>query len=81
MQAMIEKTLQPLMSDEQRPLFEKWKQGRQQARMVPVYVVGTDRQPERRMVRAGIADDQFTEVLGGQLREGDQVITRAREVK
>lgn len=81
MQAMIEKTLQPLMSDEQRPLFEKWKQGRQQARMVPVYVVGADRQPERRMVRAGIADDQFTEVLGGQLREGDQIITRAREVK
>jgi HlyD family secretion protein len=81
MQAMIEKTLQPLMSDEQRPLFEKWKQGRQQARMVPVYVVGADGQPERRMVRAGIADDQFTEVLGGKLREGDQIITRAREVK
>lgn len=80
-QALIENTLQPLLSDEQRPLFERWKQGRQQARMVAVYVVGPDRQPQRRMVRAGIADDQFTEVLGGQLREGDQVITRAREVK
>lgn len=81
MQALVEKTLQPLMSDEQRPLFEKWKQGRQQARMVPVYVVGANNQADRKMVRAGIADDQYTEVLGGQLREGDQVITRAREVK
>lgn len=81
MQALIEKTLLPMLSDEQRPLFERWKQGRQQARMVAVYVVGPDRSPQRRMVRAGIADDQFTEVLGGQLREGDQVITRAREVK
>lgn len=81
MQALIEKTLQPTISDEQRPLFEKWKQGRQQARMVPVYIASAKNQPERRMVRAGIADDQFTEILGGQLREGDQVITRAREVK
>jgi HlyD family secretion protein len=80
-QALIEKTLQPMLSDEQRPLFAKWKQGRQQARMVPVYVAGADKQPERRMVRVGIADDQFTEVLGGQLREGDQIVTRAREVK
>jgi HlyD family secretion protein len=81
MQALIEKTLQPLLSEEQRPLFERWKQGRQQTRMVAVYIVGNDRKPQRRMVRAGVADDQFTEVLGGQLREGDQVITRAREVK
>lgn len=81
MQAAIEKALQPLLSDEQRPLFERWKQGRQQARMAPVYVLAAGNQPERRMVRLGIADDQFVEVLGGQLREGDLVITRAREVK
>jgi HlyD family secretion protein len=49
--------------------------------MAPVFVLGAGNQPERRMVRLGIADDQFAEVLGGQLREGDQVITRAREVK
>lgn len=79
--ALMEKTLQPLLSDEQRPLFEKWKQGRQQARMVPVYVLAANNLPERRMLRAGIADDQFTEIVGGQLREGDQIITRAREVK
>jgi HlyD family secretion protein len=80
-QAAIEQTLQPTLSDVQRPLFAKWKQGRQQARMAPVFVLGAGNQPERRMVRLGIADDQFAEVLGGQLREGDQVITRAREVK
>lgn len=81
MQARIEKTLAPLLTDEQRPLFEKWKKDRQGARMVPVYVAGADGKPQRRMLRAGIADDQFTEVVGGNLKEGDRVITRSREVK
>lgn len=80
MQLVIETTLQPLLSDAQRPLFEKWKTGRR-SRVASVYVMGPDREPERRMVRVGIADDQHTEILGGRLREGDQLITRAREVK
>jgi HlyD family secretion protein len=81
MQARIEQVLVPLLSDEQRPLFERWKQGRQGARMSAVYIVDGRGALERRMVRTGIADDQFTEVLGGQLKEDDKVAIRAREVK
>lgn len=81
MQALAEKVLAPTLSDEQRPLFARWKQGRQNARMVPVFILAADGTPQRRMVRAGIADDQFTEVLGGQLKDDDKVIVKSREVK
>lgn len=80
-QALIEKTLTPLLSDEQRPLIQRWKQGRQNARMAVVYIIGNDGSPEPRRVRTGIADDQFTEVVGGQVKEDDKIIVRAREVK
>ena len=32
-------------------------------------------------MRLGIADETMTEVLGGQLKDGDKVVVRARELK
>ena len=37
--------------------------------------------PDRRFVRLGISDEQFTEVVGGQLSEGERVVLRTRDVK
>jgi HlyD family secretion protein len=81
MMQRIEQIVSPLLSDEQRPLLLKWKQDRSQVKVGTVYVLDAAGAIERRMVRTGIADDQFTEVLGGKLAEGDKVIVRAREVK
>lgn len=82
MRAVIENTLAPLLSEHQRPLFEKWKQGRENVKTGTVYVLDkSTKAPERRMVRLGIADDQFAEIVGGQLAEGDDVIVRARQAK
>jgi hypothetical protein len=36
--------------------------------------------PERRTVRTGLTDDQFTEIIGG-LEDGESVVVRAREAK
>lgn len=79
MQAAIETTLAPLLTDDQRPLFDKWKRGRETTKSATVYVLDHANHPERRFVRVGISDDQFTEIVGGQLVEGDAVIIRARE--
>lgn len=79
MQARIEQVLTPVLTDAQRELFDKWKQGREGQRMGTVYTIGADGMPERRMVRIGISDDQFTEVAGGRLKEGDRVVLRAKE--
>ncbi len=81
MQAAIEKTLAPLLSEEQRPLFDKWKRGRENSKAGSVYVLDANGMPDRRQVRLGIADDQFAEIASGQLNEGERVILRTRETK
>lgn len=74
----IEQALAPTLSDEQRLAFQKWKEGREGTRFASVWVLGRNGQPQRRGIRTGMADDQFTEVLDGELAEGDTVILRAR---
>lgn len=78
-QALVEQTLRPLLKPEQLPMFEKWKRGREAARSGNVYVLDAKGEPERRFVRLGISDDQFTEIAGGQLVEGERVVIRTRE--
>jgi HlyD family secretion protein len=77
----IEQTLSPLLTEAQRPLFEKWKKGRESVRSASLWVLGPSGNPERRFVRTGLIDDQFTEIVGGNLKEGETVIIRAREAK
>lgn len=81
MQARIEKTLGPLMSEQQRPLFDNWRKGREQTRPGAVWVLEGAGTPGRRFVRTGISDDQFTEIVTGDVKEGERVIVRAREAK
>jgi hypothetical protein len=33
------------------------------------------------MARVGLADDQFTEIVGGDVKDGDKLIVRVREAK
>lgn len=81
MQSMIERTLQPLLTEAQKPLFEKWKRGREASKSGGVHVQDETGAIERRFVRLGISDDQFTEISGGQLAEGERVVIRARDAK
>ncbi len=76
----VDQALSPLLSDEQRPRYEQWKKDRDIVRTATLWVLGADGTPERRFVRTGLADDQFTEVLGG-VKEGEIVVLRAREAK
>ena len=73
--------LLPLISEAQKPLFDRWKRGRENTRSGSVAVHGEDGVVEVRQLRLGIADDQFTELIGGQLKEGERIVLRAREVK
>ncbi len=76
----IDQALSPLLTDAQKPAYEKWKQGRETTRSATLWVLGSSGGPERRQVRTGLTDDQFTEIIGG-LEEGDSVVVRAREAK
>ena len=77
----LEQAIAPTMTDEQRKLYERWKKGREGSRAATLWVVGADGQPERRLARVGLADDQFTEIVGGDVKDGDRIIVRVREVK
>jgi HlyD family secretion protein len=77
----LEQAIAPGMTDEQRKLYERWKKGREGSRAATLWAVGADGQPDRRLARTGLADDQFTEIIGGDVKEGDRVIVRVREVK
>lgn len=76
----IEAALEPTLTDEQKPLLERWRQARQGGRMATIWIMGVDRKPEQRQVRLGIGDEQFAELVGGGLKQGDHVITRQRQV-
>lgn len=77
----LEQALAPLLTESQRTAFQRWKDGREAVRPAVVWVLGKAGEPERRAVRTGLADDQFTEIVGGDLKEGESVIIRARDAK
>ena len=45
------------------------------ARPQTIYTLGPDRQPKPAQIRTGITDGRFTQVVDGELKEGDVVIT------
>ena len=77
----IEQVIVPSMSEEQRKTYERWKKGRESTRSAALWALDAAGQPERRMARVGLADDQFTEIVGGDLKEGDRLIVRVREAR
>ncbi|MGH6814520.1 MAG: efflux RND transporter periplasmic adaptor subunit [Hyphomicrobiaceae bacterium] len=81
MTARLEQILTPLLGEAQRPLFDRWKRGRENMRSAALWVLNGTGELESRFVRLGIVDDQFTEIAGGQLKEGERVVVRAREAK
>lgn len=81
MAARIDQALAPLLNEKQRAAYDMWKKGREQVKPAALWVVGANGYPERRMIRTGLSDDQVTEIVGGNLKEGDAVIIRAREAR
>ncbi|HRD74817.1 MAG TPA: efflux RND transporter periplasmic adaptor subunit [Hyphomicrobiaceae bacterium] len=70
-----------VITSDQRPAFEAWRRTRETARTASIWLLGETGQPVSRQIRIGIADDQFAEVLGETVKDGERVIVRAREVK
>lgn len=83
-QGRLEQIVSRVITDEQRPKFEVWRTARREqqptGRAQALWVLGASG-PERRVVQLGLADDVYTEVIGGPLKPGERVVTRAREVK
>jgi HlyD family secretion protein len=77
--ARVEQTLQPLLTAEQKTLYERYKKGREGTRGVTVWVLEGAGAPEARFVRLGLSDGQFTEILNGDVAAGANLVVRAKE--
>ncbi|MET0183371.1 MAG: efflux RND transporter periplasmic adaptor subunit [Caulobacterales bacterium] len=73
--------IEPILTQEQRTKLQEIRergpqtgQRRAQTRAVVIWVL-RDNRPTPVRVNVGVSDDSFTAVMGGDLREGDQVIT------
>ena len=75
--------LASVVSEQQLGAFEAWKArfegAARKRREVTVWVLAPSGALETRQVRLGLADDDFAEVVGDGLKEGDRVVLRSRE--
>jgi len=64
------------LNEEEMEIYEARQREMESTRPATLYSRGEDGLLTPRRVRLGIADDRFTEIAGGQLGEGDEVVTR-----
>lgn len=74
--AEVRQRVAAVLTAEQRPLYEAMARGAQATESRPgrIWVVGADGRPQSLSVRVGIGDGSFTEVVGGEIKAGQDVI-------
>jgi HlyD family secretion protein len=76
-QQRIKTVLARYLTDDQLQQATKVMDERARETTAQVWVMAADGRPERRFARLGITDNRYTAVLGGSLKDGDTVVTRA----
>lgn len=71
----IATALAPLLTPAQKTKLDEWQTTRGSGRRVQIWLM-KDGVPTSARVTLGINDDRFAEVLGGELKAGDLVVTR-----
>lgn len=67
--------IQAMLSDEQKPRYQELQAARSGGSMPgQLWVVGPDGRPQAVQVRLGIGDGAVTELIGGELKPGQEVI-------
>ena len=80
-QTEIERGLQAVLTPEQMQRYRAMAREAQNTRAATVWIQDAEGMLVERRVRLGISDSQNTEVVGGDLADGEAVVTRAREVR
>lgn len=77
----IEDALRDVLTAEQMSRYRQLAAARAEVRPGSVWVERADGMLEERRVQLGVSDGQTTEIVGGQLEAGEEVVTRAREAE
>jgi HlyD family secretion protein len=80
-QAEIATVMQSILTPDQMRLYRAQQREARETRRATVWVEEADGMLVERRIRVGIGDSQSTEVVGGQLEEGEAVVIRAREAR
>lgn len=75
----IEEALRDVLTADQMRRYRELSAARAEVRPGSVWVEREDGMLEERRVQLGVSDGQTTEIVGGQLEAGENVVTRARE--
>jgi len=78
MNQLFANALRPILTAEQMTRFQQIQAENAETRAASVWVETEDGFLEERRLRVGVGDGRRTEVVGGQLEEGEAVVTRAR---
>ncbi|WP_417481859.1 efflux RND transporter periplasmic adaptor subunit [Maricaulis sp.] len=80
-QAEVDRGLSGILTPDQMQRYRAIAREAAETRAATVWVQEADGMLAERRVRLGISDSQNTEVVAGDLAEGEAVVTRAREVR
>ena len=78
LEGMSREVLQRHLSPEQLDAITALQRERANTRPALLYTLNPDGTLQPRRVRLGLSDDRFTEIVDGELDEGDEVVTRIR---
>lgn len=74
----IEEALRDVLTPDQMRRYRELSAARAETRPGSVWIERADGMLEERRVMLGVSDGQQTEIVGGQIEAGDEVVTRAR---
>lgn len=78
----ISARIEAILTPEQRPVYARLRANAGAAPTTgQAWIVGGDGRPQAVALRLGISDGSFTEVIGGELKPGQEVIVGATEAK
>lgn len=82
-QAIMRRALSDILTRDQMARYDAMSQERsrqrQDVRRGSIWVETEDGRLQQRQVGLGLSDGQYTQILGPDLQEGDQIVTRVRE--
>ncbi len=81
LEGMTREVLQRHLSSEQLDAFTALQRDRANTRPAVLYTLNSDGTLQPRRVRLGLSDDRYTEIVDGELGEGDEVASRIRRAR
>lgn len=76
----ISKVFREVLTPEQFSRYQQLRRQQEETRSGQIWIQSTDGKIHPVTVRLGISDDNYTQIISGEVKEGDRAVKRVREV-